>query len=90
VHRFDPAAGSDEALGVGKRVGAAGLSTGGRLAWPSKNGFALRDPDWEHVDRAAVAEHPVRARRPIGVSRGIKLAFEGSPAARQAPSGRSN
>ena len=28
VHRFDPAAGSDEALSVGKPVGAVGLHTG--------------------------------------------------------------
>ena len=43
VHRFDPATGSDDVLGVGKPVGAVGLHTGkikvgGRLSgkWRSR------------------------------------------------------
>ena len=41
-----------------------------------EDGFALLDPDWEHVEQVG---------KPIWVSCGIKLAFERSSAAREVP-----
>ena len=70
VHGFDPATGSHDVFGVGKPVGAVGLRTGGGLVLAVEGGFALLDPDWEHVEQVAVVEHPVGARKPIRVFRG--------------------
>lgn len=89
VHRFDPVTGSDEVSAVGKPVGAVGLRTGGGLVLAVEDGFALLDPDREHVEQVAVVEHPVGARKTDSGLPWIKLAFEGSSAVRQVPSGRS-
>jgi sugar lactone lactonase YvrE len=44
VHTFDPANGSDVAVGVGRPVGAIGLRAGGGLVLAVEDGFALSGP----------------------------------------------
>lgn len=89
VHRFDPATGSDDVFGVGKPVGAVRLRTGRGLVLAVEDGFALLDPDWEHVEQVAVVEHPVGARKTDLGLLWDQPAFERSSAVRQVSSGRS-
>ena len=58
VHRFDPAAGTDHVLRVGKPVGSAGLRRDGGLVLAVEDGFALLDPGWQRLVQVAVVEHP--------------------------------
>jgi sugar lactone lactonase YvrE len=58
VHRFDPAAGTDHVLRVGKPVGSAGLRRDGGLVLAVEDGFALLDPGWQRLGQVAVVEHP--------------------------------
>ncbi len=51
VHSFDPAAGTRSSFGVGGLIGAAGLTTAGRLVLALENGFALCDADGRNLER---------------------------------------
>jgi sugar lactone lactonase YvrE len=51
VHSFDPAAGTRSSFAVGGQVGAAGLTTAGRLVLALEDGFALCDADGRHLER---------------------------------------
>jgi sugar lactone lactonase YvrE len=62
VHRFDPAAGSDDVFRVGKPVGSAGLRRSGGLVLAVEDGFALLDEDWQRVGQAVVEHRGPRAR----------------------------
>ncbi len=51
VHRFDPVADTRSSFGVGCQIGAAGLTTAGRLVLALENGFALCDADGANLER---------------------------------------
>jgi sugar lactone lactonase YvrE len=53
VHRFDPATSSDEAIDVGRPVGAAVPTASGSLALAIEDGFAIMDPGTGRVDTVA-------------------------------------
>jgi sugar lactone lactonase YvrE len=56
VHWFDPATGRDDALDVGRPVGAAVPTTSGRLAIAASDGFSLVDPTTGRVELVAEVE----------------------------------
>jgi sugar lactone lactonase YvrE len=51
VHRFDPVAGTHGTFGVDRQIGAAGLTTAGRLVLALEDGFALCDADGHNLER---------------------------------------
>jgi sugar lactone lactonase YvrE len=51
VHSFDPAAGARSSFGVGCQIGAAGLTTTGRLVLALENEFAVCDADGGNLRR---------------------------------------
>jgi sugar lactone lactonase YvrE len=53
IHRFDPATERDEALAVGRQVGAAVPASSGRLAFAANDGFSILDPATGRIDPAA-------------------------------------
>jgi sugar lactone lactonase YvrE len=56
VHRFDPATGRDDALDVGRPVGAAVPTTSDHLAIAASDGFSLVDPATGRVELVAEVE----------------------------------
>ena len=59
VHRFDPATGRDEAIGVGQPVGAAAPTTSGGLIVAARDGFFRLDPPTGRLEMLAEVEPTV-------------------------------
>lgn len=51
VHSFDPVTGSQSSFDVGGQLGAAGLTTAGRLVLALETGFAVCDADGGNLER---------------------------------------